>query len=168
MFIRLTRLGALALAFLPGTGLHAADPATPRKKETAHAPKARVTPKLASPKAVNSTTISEVVAQNITLDPGTSQQFFAQSDFSGAEKVSLGFYTTSDQDLSATNYLVWWSPPGAANYVVADVLFGNQFAFLNSGGANVNTYGNQLMIEVRNGGTDPVSISQITAYAVAH
>lgn len=168
MYIQITPFRAITLALVLGMSLHAQKPTTARDRPTAHAPRPRVTPKVTtSPSALTSTTISEVVAQNVTLAGGASQQFFAQSDFSGADKVALGFYATTDQDLSGTTYLVWWAPPGAPNYVVADYLLGNQFAFLNSGGVQVVPYGNQLMIEVRNTGTDPVTISQITAYAVA-
>lgn len=125
------------------------------------------TTKALGPRAVNSTTIGEVLAKNVTLAPGASQKFFAQSDFTGTESVKIAFYAAADQDLSSTNYLVWWSVPDADNYAVSDYLQGKYFAFLNTGGAFVQTYGNQLLIEMRNDGKNPVTISQITLYAVA-
>ena len=174
MRFRASLMAVAALSLLSlGMNLQADDTVKPVKKRVplqipAAAPKARVQPKLVSPRAVTSTTISEVVAQDVTIPAGGSQQFYAQSDFSGAEVASLGFYATTDQDLSKTTYLVWWAPAGAPNYVVADYLQGGNFAFLNSGGSQVAIYGNQLMIEMRNTGNQPVTITQITAYAVAH
>ncbi len=154
--------GGLAM----GTRVHGQETAA-TKKERALAPVAKRAPKILSPQALTSTTISEVLATNLTLQPATSQQLFAKSDFSGVEKVQLGFYAAPDQDISVTNYLVWWAIPDAPNYGVTDYLEGQNFAFLNSGGAYVATYGNELMVEVRNNGTKPVVITQITAYAIA-
>jgi hypothetical protein len=162
---RAVRIGFLAA--LMTLSLAAEESTATRKKEVAVAPKATATPKAISPQAVLSTTITEVLAQGVTLQPGASQQFFAKSDFSGADKVALGFYATSDQDLSMTNYLVWWAPAGAPQYVVTDYVSGKNFAFLNSGGWVAAPFGNQLMVEMRNNGTNAVTITQITTYAIA-
>jgi hypothetical protein len=166
----LTGLSLLALAInilMPGTSLRAENSAAPKKRETVHGPRVRTAPKLLSPKAINSTTITEIIAQNVTLAPGDDQQFYAQSDFSGVDRVNLAFYATPDQDLSKTNYLVWWAVPNAANYSVVDYVQGQYFAFLNSGGATLLPYGNQLLIEARNNGTQSATISQITVFGVA-
>ena len=151
-----------------GATLSGEETTTTKKKGPALAPRVVRSPKSLSPRAVTSTTISEVLATNLTMQPGTSQQFFAKSDFTGVEKVSLAVYASPDQDISPTNYLVWWAIPDAPNYTVSDYLPADNFAFLNSGGAVVATYGNQLLVEVRNNGTKPVTITQITVYAVAH
>jgi hypothetical protein len=168
----MTRRFALLTTALLALGATLYGEATTAKKKgpaPAVAPHTVVrSPRSLSPRAVTSTTISEVLATNLTMQPGTSQQFFAKSDFTGVEQVSLAFYAAPDQDISATNYLVWWAIPDAPNYAVSDYLQGQDFAFLNSGGAVVATYGNQLMIEMRNNGTKPVTLSQITVYAVAH
>jgi hypothetical protein len=170
MQIQRTRFQVLSVALLAlGMNLRAEEPAAPRKKEAASsaAPKVSLSAKLLSPKAIASTTIFELVAQNVTLQPGGSQQFYTQSDYTGVDKVALGFYAATDQDLSATNYLVWWAIPGASSYVVGNYVPGNTFPFLNTGGVQLATFGNQLMVEMRNNGTKPVTITQITAYAIA-
>jgi hypothetical protein len=157
------RLGVGVLAL--GLGCQAEEPAVVnKKKDTARSPK--VTARDTTP-TLPSLTLYELLAQNVTLAAGASQQFFAKTDFTGVGKVNLGFYATPDQDLSSTNYLVWWAIPGAPSYVVVDYLQGKNFAFLNSGGASVLPFGNQLMVEIRNNGTQPVTISQVTAFAVA-
>jgi hypothetical protein len=170
MTLRLTQLGTLgALIALSTIGSYA-DQARP-KKPIAVAPKAtnapRIRPKSVGSRAVTSTTISELLAKDLTLQPGESKQLYAESDFSGTESVALGFIGPNDQDFTNTNYLVWWGPANAPSYVVSDYLQGEYFSFLNSGGSQVTTYGNELMIEVRNDGKIPVTFSQITAYAVA-
>jgi hypothetical protein len=166
--MQMMRLGAATLVLLTlGMSLQADDSTALKKKDTAHSPKARVMPKTTSSQGTG-TTISEVVTQNLMLTPGTSQQVYAQSDFTGADKVSIGVYTTTDQSLLNTSYLIWWAIPNAPNYMVADTLLGSTFDFLNTGGAQLPTYGNQLMIEIRNNGTDPVTIGQVTVYAIAH
>jgi hypothetical protein len=165
---RLTRLGAMTLTVVAlGMTLRAEESVAHKKKEAAHAPRAQAGVKAVSPQTLSSTTLSELLVNNFTLAPGASQQVFAKTDFSGADKVQIGFYGANDQDFSKTAYLVWWAPPGAPNYVVADYIQGSDFSFLNSGGVQLVPYGNQLMIEFRNNGSAPVTYIQVTAYAVA-
>ncbi len=171
MTVQLTRFRSVALAAL-ACGMvvfGAEDLAVPGKKQAAPAPapKVTVTRNVVSPQSLASTTLYELLAQNVTMAAGASQQFYAQTDYTGVEQVSLGFYAAADQDLSNTTYLVWWAIPGASSYMVGNFLQGKLFPFLNTGGAQVPTYGNQLMIEMRNNGTTPVTITQITSYAIA-
>lgn len=168
MKILFLRYGAVALAVMAlGVTLRAEDVDSPKKKEAAQGSRTGIKPKMLSPLTVNSTSIAEVVAQNVTIAAGTSQKFFAQSDFTGADKVSIGVFTTSDQNLSLTGYEVWWAQSSYPYYVTADYIDGKLFHFSNTGGAQVATFGNQLLIIVDNNGTAPVTIAQITAYAVA-
>jgi hypothetical protein len=168
MKIRFMRYGVAVLALLAlGLTLRAEDQDSPKKKEASQGSKAGIKPKVISPLAVNSTPIAEVVAQNVTIPAGTSQKFFAQSDFTGADKVAIGVYTTTDQNLGMTAYEVWWAGAGYPYYVTADYIDGKLFHFANTGGAQVTAYGNQLLIIVDNNGTAPVTIAQITVYATA-
>jgi hypothetical protein len=168
MKIRLMRYGAAALAVLAlGVILRAEDADSPKKKEAAQGSKAGIKPKMISPLTINSTPIAEVVAQNVTIPAMTSQKFFAQSDFTGADKVAIAVYTTTDQNLGMTGYEVWWAGSGYPFYVTADYIDGKLFHFANTGGAQVAAYGNQLLIVVDNNGTAPVTIAQITVYATA-
>ena len=119
-----------------GLGL-AEEPAALKKKDTARSPK--VTARDTTP-TLPSLTLYELLAQNVTLAAGASQQFFAKTDFTGVGKVNLGFYSTPDQDLSSTNCLVWWAIPGAPSYVVADYLQGKKMADLAPRGLTIKVY----------------------------
>ena len=65
------------------------------------------------------------------------------------------------------NFQVWWAFPGLPFYVLADVIQGKNFNYINTGGASVAPYGNELMIWVQNNGTADVTITSISAYAIA-
>jgi hypothetical protein len=154
--------GSLA-ASKPSSG-GADQAAFPIKRSAVRSPKMQAA--ASTPNAAG-TTISEVLVSDLTLAPGTSQQVFSRSDFSGVDKLNIGFYGTIDQDFSNTNCLIWWAIPGASDYVAADSVRGDQFSFLNSGVVQITPYGNQLAIEFHNNGGQPVNYAQVTLYAVA-
>jgi hypothetical protein len=139
----------------------------PKKKVAAESPKVQSAPKPVSPKAVTSTALSETLATNITVAPGTDQFIFAKTDFTGADTVRFGFYAATTQDLSKTNYVVWWAIPNATQYAAADSWAGTTFYYLNTGSYQVSTFGNQLGIDLINNGTAPVTYTQVTVWANA-
>ncbi len=170
MQIRLTRFRALTLAVLAlGMNLRAEDPAAPKKKATAEAPKAQPAPKAVSPtpKVVFSTALSETLATNLTIAPGTDQFIYSKLDFSGVDMVYVGFYGASNQDFSKTNYVSWWAIPNSTQYSAAQFWAGSSWGYLNTGSVQLNPFGNQLAIDFQNNGTSPVTYTQVTVWANA-
>lgn len=158
-----TRLTFAILAL--GASLLAADQAP--KKPSPPASKAQAPAKTESPKVVFSTALSEVVATNLTIAAGAYQSITAKTDFTGADSVNIGFFTTNDQTFVNTTYTIWWAFPNMPSFVATFFFNGNNFPFTNSGGLNVTAFGNQLQIGIQNNGTSPVTFAQITAWANA-
>jgi hypothetical protein len=137
------------------------------EKPTAPSVKSETAATSEKPRVVFSTALSEVVATNLTIAAGAYQSITAETDFTGADSVNIGFYTTNSQNLANCTFTIWWAFPNMPNFVATFFFNGNNFPFTNSGGLNVLAFGNQLMIGIQNNSTSPVTISQITAYANA-
>ena len=168
MQFQLTRFRALTLAVMTlGMTLRAEDPAASKKKAAVGSPKFQPLPKAVSPKVVLSNGLSETLATNLTLAPGTDQFIYSKTDFTGADSVYIGFYGAVDQDLSKTNYVTWWAIPNSTQYSAANYWSGSTFAFLNTGSYQVSTFGNQMAIDLQNNGTSPVTYTQVTVWANA-
>jgi hypothetical protein len=168
MYIRFTQFRALTLAVLAlGTTLRAEDSEAPKKKPSVEAPKVQPAPKVISPKVVFSTALSEMLATNLTVAPGAYQSLTAKTDFTGADNVNLGFFGANGQDFTKTTYTIWWAIPNSPSFVATFFYDGSNFAFTNSGGFDVYTFGNQLMVGIQNNGTNPVTYSVVTAWANA-
>jgi len=166
----------LILTTLGAAGLGMAAESTAPKEKTASphspAPPAKVAAK-AGTRSLEATSytpglITEVIATNFTVPNGQSMRFFAQSDFSGAERASFGVYADPSVNISKTQYAVWWGVPGAPDYTPQEVINASNFPFTNSGGGNVGVYGTMMFVDVYNNGTAPVTITELVVYAVAH
>lgn len=155
------RTGLLLMNLAIATVLFSAE------KPTAPLPKSEPAAKSESPKVVFSTALSEVIASNLTVAAGAYQSVTAKTDFTGADSVNIGFFTTNSQTLANSTFTVWWGFPNMPNFVATFFFNGANFPFTNSGGLNVLAFGNQLMIGIQNNGTSPVTIAQITAWANA-
>jgi hypothetical protein len=118
--------------------------------------------------AITSTTISEILGQNFSVDPGKSIRLFAKSDFTGAERASIAIYADPSVNIVKTRISVWWGVPNAQTYAVQDILSGSNYPYLNTGGGNVPVYGTSLFVDVNNDSDSSVTIQQLTVYAVAH
>jgi hypothetical protein len=56
--------------------------------------------------------------------------------------------------------------PGADWFTSQDVISGEEFYWMNQGGGVVSVYGPELRIELRNDSDTPLTINQLTVYAV--
>ena len=148
-------------------GLTAAD--KPAQKEPATQPAMRSPkPKSARPQAV-SNVISEILGTGFSLGAKQSKSFDAISDFTGAERVSIGVEAPASMNIGDSNFsiVVWWSMPGLDWFTCQDVLTGDGFYFANQGGGVVSVYGPELRIELRNNNDTAITINQLAVYGVA-
>jgi hypothetical protein len=88
------------------------------------------------------------------------------SDYTGAERVSITI--GCDSSLKDVALVVYWSTSIATIPIGTSVITSDSLLFTNAGGAVVPVFGQQFQIEVRNGGSTPVSCPQLSAYAVVH
>jgi len=66
-----------------------------QKEVAVESPKIQLAPKAVSLKVVFSATISEILAINLTIAPGTNQFVYAKSDFTCVETLYVSFYGAS-------------------------------------------------------------------------
>jgi hypothetical protein len=90
------------------------------------------------------------------------------SDYTGAEHVSVAIECPTGNSLQNVSITVWWGNSLALYLSATDVISSGSFAYRNVGGAVVPVYGPQIMMQVTNAGTTPVSCDQVTTYAVVH
>jgi hypothetical protein len=155
---------AAALLLAPGS-LPAAE--KPQVKEPASQAAVR-TAKKSDRKLAAANVIAEVLGKGVALGAGESKSFDATSDFSGVERISIAVEAPSGQDVANANFriIVWWSMPGADWFTSQDVISGEEFYWMNQGGGVVSVYGPELRIELRNDSDTPLTINQLTVYAV--
>ncbi len=161
---RIIPLATLALMLSP-----AAVPAEkPREKKPVSQPAARAAKSRLARRAAAGSGLSELLAKDFTVPGKESKSFDAQADFTGAQFVSIAVEAPGESDIGTEKFriIVWWGMPGADWYTAQDVLSGQDFYFANQGGAVVPVYGPDLRIEVVNDSESPVSINQLTIYAV--
>lgn len=157
---------AAALLLIAG-GLPAAE--KPQVKESATQPAVRSSKAKSGPRLAAANVIAEVLGKGISLGAKESKSFDAATDFSGAERVSIAVEAPAGQDIANANFqiVVWWSMPGVDWFTSQDVISGEEFYWMNQGGAVVPVYGPELRIEVRNDSDKPVTINQVTVYGVS-
>jgi len=118
--------------------------------------------------AITSSPILENLATVVTIAANASALFQATSDFTGADKVGFSVTTLSDPSSRMTNvrFGIAWAAPGNW-FVLTDMVLGSTFYYFDHGAATVPVYGPALKIAVFNDGSIPVTITQLSVYAVA-
>ncbi|MCL4402757.1 MAG: hypothetical protein M1436_08865 [Acidobacteria bacterium] len=117
-----------------------------------------------------SSVIAELLGKNFTIEANGSKVLDSAYDFGGAEGASIAVAAPEDVDIAndKLNIQVWWAVPDAEWYVLQDTISGANFHFANQGGGVVPVYGSYLRVVITNDGENPVSVDQVTVYAVVH
>jgi hypothetical protein len=121
------------------------------------------------PKREGSSSLTQVEAfGRFSIAAGKSLIVDSTSDWTGADKVSIGFSCPSSTSLKTFQVIVWWTVnlSLAQLYTASDVIFGSDFVFQNTGGGVTPAFGQILRLEMRNAGTADINCEQITLYSV--
>jgi hypothetical protein len=125
--------------------------------------------KQALPRDTNMSSLSVYgIWTGITVPAGQVLTLQSQTDYTGADHVSVAVECPTTTSLKSVGLAVSWTNPLANFYAVTDVILGSDLVFGYTGGATVPVYGPQLQISVVNVGTTSIACDQVTTYAVVH
>jgi hypothetical protein len=129
------------------------------------------TAKTAGPRTATTNTNSLMLFQawgSFTLAPGSSLTLTSIYDYTGADTFAVAIECPSGNNLQNVALTVWWGNSLATYLTLTDVILGSDFVLPYMGGGTVPVYGSQVLVQVVNTGTAPVSCDQVTGYAVVH
>lgn len=123
--------------------------------------------KRAAESPTGSIVIREMLAKEVTIQPGANGQYELGIDISGADQVTISLTSLGDSDLSKVRIATAFAAPGEW-YILTSVTPGSRLAFLDHGGITVPVAGPGLKVMVFNEDSVPVKIRQLVAYTVIH
>ncbi|MBI4904014.1 MAG: hypothetical protein HY820_10295 [Acidobacteria bacterium] len=150
------------------TGSANADQAA-RQKMAAEAPARGSAPRAAvsgESRSAASNIVNETIGQNFSVDAGKSARITAKADFSGAERASFGVYADPSANITKLRIAIWWGNAETSAYAVHAFITASGFFYTNTGAGQVAVGGPNLIVDVINEGDTPVTIQQLTVYAV--
>jgi hypothetical protein len=123
--------------------------------------------KRAAQSATGSIVVREMLARDVTIQPGANGQYELGVDISGADQVTVTLTSLGDSDFSKVRIATAFAAPGEW-YVLTSLTRGSGLAFLDHGAITVPVAGPVLKVLVFNDDIVPVKIRQLAVYTVVH
>jgi hypothetical protein len=105
---------------------------------------------------------------SFTIAPNSFYRFNSTADYTGADTVAVAVECPTGTSLKNILITTSWGNSLATFLTLTDAIVGSDFVLSNMGGGVVSVFGSELMVQIVNTGTTPVSCDQMTTYAVVH